>query len=162
MTTSVIGQGTATITQQTSINYEMPSDWGPQYKIVFVGTAYQVTAAPAQGWTFSRWNVTCQQQPGSGTPTAHTHSSQSNPLDSNIYSGKIWAEWADEGYECWLFEGIVTQYFNNIAQSSWTWSDVNAEATFVRSHIPTHLIIRDDATGKIVRGGTDNKILRDD
>lgn len=42
------------------------------------------------------------------------------------------------------------------------YSNITVTAHFKKSHIPTHLIIRDNTTGKIMRGGPNNKILRDD
>lgn len=62
------------------------------------------------------------------------------------------------------YEGTRTDYTSSLPDTLFVFEFTLQSVTiyFKGSHVPTHLIIRDDTTGKIMIGGAQNKILRDD
>jgi hypothetical protein len=164
---TVIGNGqVAELSSAVSIAYPDSSSWLEWA----IGTGYQLSAIPDPGWAFSKWEAEYwrrhedRNQDGTWTQTwdvDENYSSLQNP-----HGPPRWDFSHTDPYVLGSgpFEGRTFQRYNTTTwqQQRWTCHDWSISCYFRQTHIPTHLIIRDDATGTILRGGTQNKILRDD
>ena len=157
MTTQTVGQGTVATTA-TAISMDLaPSQSVPGWNIS--GTAYTVTATPAAGWRLARIEATVAVADYSGTTRPETTTYAASPAKSNIDPSMTWNDWADDGYTARLFEGTVS-YIPD-PTTHYTYSNLVITAYFEQT-THTHLVIRDDTTGKIMIGGSSAAILRDD
>lgn len=165
---TIIGNGQVSQTSATvSIPYPDSSSWTKWA----IGTGYTLSAVPDPGWRFSKWEYEYmhrhedKNQDGTWTQTWDFHFSDwtvQNPYGPPTFDFSDLDPYT--GSSSGVFDGRTFQRYNTTTwqQQRWTYHDWSISCYFTQSHVPTHLIIRDDSTGKIMTGGTQNKILRDD
>ena len=167
MQANVVGPGTYQLSSY-SISTVYPED--PDHaRIEYYGTGYQVTAVPNAGatydhsdWTFHRvWKYSTD---GGSTWTILDDDDRQTTTVQTVMQPDLPASNSYIGDNRYIgFEGTRTDTnsgSNYIFMYEFTLQNVTLY--FTGSHVPTHLIIRDDTTGKIMIGGAQNEILRDD
>ena len=170
----------------TVANNSISSDTFPEStfeKTHYVGIECHLTATPAAGWAFDHWEWEYDYERtvySSGTTTSAHYSTVGAAAEDTPHIGDNPLN-APTGYAAgpasgmsvgnptwWPLELEMSHYWRSSTADDWSLTyytrlyNVSVTAVFVQSHVPTHLIIRDDTTGKIMRGGTANLILRDD